>query len=65
MHEPRPHPRPDATPPDDALQTRAELVRYFAWGFLSRRELTSRLRHLDAARPRRSRRAAQTADRAA
>jgi hypothetical protein len=25
--------------------TRAELVRFFAWGYLSRRELNDRLRH--------------------
>jgi hypothetical protein len=25
--------------------TRAELVRFFAWGYLSRRELNERLRH--------------------
>jgi hypothetical protein len=52
-------------PGDDTLQTRAELVRYFAWGYLSRRELTARLRRLDEARPRRSRHAAQATDRAA
>ena len=27
--------------------TRAELVRYFAWGYLSRRELSARLKELD------------------
>jgi hypothetical protein len=34
--------------------TRAELVRYFAWGYLSRRELTNRLRQ-SGAQKRRSR----------
>ncbi len=29
---------------NDADCTRAELVRYFAWGYLSRRELNERLR---------------------
>jgi hypothetical protein len=30
------------------LPTRAELVRYFAWGYLSRRELSARLRDIEA-----------------
>jgi hypothetical protein len=34
--------------------TRAELVRFFAWGYFSRRELNERLRHTDP-RTRRSR----------
>jgi hypothetical protein len=29
------------------MPTRAELVRYFAWGYLSRRELNVRLRKLE------------------
>jgi hypothetical protein len=29
------------------LPNRAELVRYFAWGYLSRRELNARLRELE------------------
>jgi hypothetical protein len=38
-------------------ESRAELVRYFAWGYLSRRELNDRLKHaapaehLPSARP--------------
>ena len=28
--------------------TKGELVRYFAWGYLSRRELNERLRNLEA-----------------
>jgi hypothetical protein len=44
MDEARPRPRPtDYT--EQVPQTRAELVRYFAWGYLSRRELTERLKH--------------------
>jgi len=31
--------------------TRAELVRYFAWGYLSRRELTERLAQTREDRP--------------
>jgi hypothetical protein len=46
MNESRPHPRPDASE-NTAPHTRAELVRYFAWGYLSRRELTARLRQMD------------------
>lgn len=40
-------PRPQRT--DRAVRylapTRAELLRFFAWGYLSRRELNERLRH--------------------
>ena len=32
--------------------TRAELVRYFAWGYFSRRELNERLRHSGSAKRR-------------
>jgi hypothetical protein len=43
MDEARPRPRPnDIT--EQVPHTRAELVRYFAWGYLSRRELTERLK---------------------
>jgi hypothetical protein len=39
-------PRPPVTDPWvlHLSPTRAELVRYFAWGYLSRRELNERLR---------------------
>ena len=52
-HRPRPQ-----SPRDSVLPNRAELVRYFAWGYLSRRELNERLRHL--AVPRRGARQART-----
>jgi len=65
MNEPRPHPRHDGAPLDDTVQTRAELVRYFAWGYLSRRELTARLRRLDQTPTSHSRRAGRATSRAA
>jgi hypothetical protein len=45
MDDDRPRPRPVEGPaPVMYLSpTRAELVRYFAWGYLSRRELNDRL----------------------
>ena len=47
MDEARPRLRPlDLA--DQAPHSRAELVRYFAWGYLSRRELTDRLRPVDS-----------------
>ena len=45
MHDDRPRRRPDERPVSTYLSpTRADLVRYFAWGYLSRRELNARLR---------------------
>ena len=44
MDDERPRPRPVGTPVLRISPSRAELVRYFAWGYLSRRELTDRLR---------------------
>ena len=43
MQEARPRPRP-ADFIEQVPQSRAELVRFFAWGYLSRRELNERLR---------------------
>ena len=45
MQNVRPRPRPDRV--EQAPHSRAELVRYFAWGYLSRRELNERLRQLE------------------
>ncbi|MBV8719795.1 MAG: hypothetical protein JO020_22715 [Chloroflexi bacterium] len=47
MDDDRPRPRPAEAPVTYLSPTRAELVRYFAWGYLSRRELNMRLRALD------------------
>ena len=47
MDDDRPRPRPTEAPVTYLSPTRAELVRYFAWGYLSRRELNMRLRALD------------------
>ena len=46
MDENRKRPRRAASL-DRTLATRAELVRYFAWGYLSRRELNEHLRQLE------------------
>ena len=46
MDDVRPRPRPLDVQGMHLSPTRAELVRYFAWGYLSRRELNERLRHL-------------------
>jgi hypothetical protein len=43
MDEDRPRPRPIDAPVMHLSPTRAELVRYFAWGYLSRRELNELL----------------------
>jgi len=45
MQAVRPRTRP-AYYTQSGPQSRAELVRYFAWGYLSRRELNERLRQL-------------------
>jgi hypothetical protein len=50
MDDDRPRPRPADTPVKYLLPTRAELVRYFAWGYLSRRELNARLREVEVKR---------------
>lgn len=47
MDDERPRPRPAAAPIMYLSPTRAELVRYFAWGYLSRRELNARLKVTD------------------
>jgi hypothetical protein len=47
MDDDRPRPWPADAPVTYLLPTRAELVRFFAWGYLSRRELNTRLRKLD------------------
>jgi hypothetical protein len=39
--------------------SRAEMVRYFAWGYLSRRELNERLRHVEPPGVRRAERRRQ------
>jgi hypothetical protein len=46
MDDARPRPRP-RTLTEQAPHNRAELVRYYAWGYLSRRELNERLKALD------------------
>jgi hypothetical protein len=43
MDDERPRPRPVDAPVMHLSPTRAELVRYFAWGYLSRRELNELL----------------------
>ena len=43
MDDDRPHLRPAEAPVMYLSPTRAELVRYFAWGYLSRRELNEKL----------------------
>jgi hypothetical protein len=43
MDDDRPRPRPVDAPVMHLSPTRAELVRYFAWGYLSRRELNELL----------------------
>ncbi len=48
MDDDRPRPRPAEPPVKHLSPSRAELVRYFAWGYLSRRELNARLRELNA-----------------
>ena len=47
MDEDRPRQRPAEATVTYLSPTRAELVRYFAWGYLSRRELNARLKELD------------------
>jgi hypothetical protein len=47
MDDDRPRSRPVEAPVMHFSPTRAELVRYFAWGYLSRRELSERLREDD------------------
>ena len=47
MDDERPRPRPAAAPIMYLSLTRAELVRYFALGYLSRRELNARLKVTD------------------
>jgi len=51
MDDDRPRPRPAEVPVMYLSPTRAELVRYFAWGYLSRRELTERLAQTREDRP--------------
>jgi hypothetical protein len=46
MDEDRPRRRPLEAQVSKLSPTRAELVRYFAWGYLSRRELNEHLRAL-------------------
>ena len=47
MDDERPRPMPAEAPVMYLLPNRAELVRYFAWGYLSRRELNARLKELE------------------
>jgi hypothetical protein len=48
MDSARPRPRPkDFT--EQVPHSRAELLRYFAWGYLSRRELNERLKSITLA----------------
>jgi hypothetical protein len=47
MDDDRPRPRSAETPVTYLSPTRAQLVRYFAWGYLSRRELNAKLRATD------------------
>ena len=44
MQDDRPRSRPEERPVTYLSPTRAELVRYFAWGYLSRRELNAKLK---------------------
>jgi hypothetical protein len=53
-HLPRRH-----GPVDLTMFSRAEMVRYFAWGYLSRRELNQRLRHVEPPGVRRAERRRQ------
>jgi len=46
MDDNRPRPRRVEAPVNGFSLSRAELVRYFAWGYLSRRELNERLRQV-------------------
>jgi len=46
MDDNRPRPRPAEAPVTYLSPTRAELVRYFAWGYLSRHELNVRLKEI-------------------
>jgi len=46
MDDNRPRPRPVEVLVNGFSPSRAELVRYFAWGYLSRRELNERLRQV-------------------
>ena len=48
MDDNRPRPRPAEPPVMYLSPNRAELVRYFAWGYLSRRELNARLKGTEA-----------------
>jgi len=48
MDDERPRPRPAEAPVMYLSPSRAELVRYFAWGYLSRRELSARLKETEA-----------------
>ena len=48
MDDARPRPRP-RTVTEQVPHNRAELVRFYAWGYLSRRELNERLKALDPA----------------
>jgi hypothetical protein len=50
MDDNRPRPRPAEAPVMYLSPSRAELVRYFAWGYLSRRELNARLKETEADR---------------
>ena len=47
MDDDRPRPRPVEAPVMHLSPSRAELVRYFAWGYLSRRELNVRLKEME------------------
>jgi hypothetical protein len=48
MDSARPRPRPEDFN-EQVPHSRAELLRYFAWGYLSRRELNERLRSINPA----------------
>jgi hypothetical protein len=50
-NRPRPHPQRVEVPVSVFSPKRADLVRYFAWGYLSRRELNERLRQLNPFAP--------------
>ena len=52
MDEDRPRPAPADSPVLYLSPSRAELVRYFAWGYFSRRELNDRLRRDEPSRRR-------------
>lgn len=47
MDQARPRPRP-ATVTEQPPHSRAEMVRFFAWGYLSRRELNERLKAIES-----------------